>query len=209
MHKPATTIFCVCILVSVSCKWLHQKEYYLNLEKAVSIEICRLSREQPFEDRQIYKTTESIPAGIFDLTDILNEMDKAKSIKDFPMIGHLAHLAFIDGDGNAIAMVSIILHDSTVAIYPCHNLGEDYAVLFMDAARSAKYLQMVRFVKIVFDYLNASHSESLETLRTRYGKYGLNIEEMLFSNKTDRKNLESGTNGRCGAPRSAVGLMPD
>ena len=111
---------------------------------------------------------------------LLSAMDNSSEVHDYPFVGHLAHLLFLDDRQRPLALISVVLHDCTVTIQPCIKSGRDFAVPFSASLSNSRVIKSDQLVRYVYQHLEVHASEYLHSLQQEYEQRGIDIKAELF-----------------------------
>lgn len=123
--------------------------------------------------------------------DLLNDAPK---VTEFPAIGHLCHVVFLDKNGAALVMASVICHKSAVSLERCHKRRGGFFVEIPEDFTPARDLQIVcsePFVRDVYGYMKTHMSEELRNIRESYSQIGQNLDDLLFERKNEKPPIQT------------------
>lgn len=122
-------------------------------------------------------------------------IQQGESNADYPFIGHLAHVVFLDKDKEPLIIADIVLYKNTVVINKC---GKINGVIIWDG-KTPEYsdrLAVIRspvFVREIFNHMKKEMPSEIEYLTDYYRRRcGENLEELLFFGRTSREASPQG-----------------
>lgn len=191
---PFTT-FAISVCLLCGCKKHFSKEPLdQRLKDATSVIFC--------EESSVISSRKSMEMR--PLSDVISDplivkkwakhLCVAQPVSEYPGIGHLARLIFLNHNNDPIALVSIVNYKCTINIRECHKRSGKYWVdLTPETFRLDQTCRSEPFVQDVYDYMKSHMSGKLLTLEIFYNTQGDNLESMLFDG--------IGSSNEAGAPK--------
>ncbi len=175
----------------------------IHLSEAVKVVFCRPSERQPEDGVQRFSPVgESITDALVVSGMVRGMIERESTSANYPLIGHLTHLVFLNRHGNPLLMVNIVAYDNMITLDKCQRRGEEFEVRFSIPSYKEREARAVSLVKNVYLYMEQNMPTEVRRLDRYYSAKGLSLQRLLF----DAKNSEGGQGqpaadgGRTGQP---------
>ena len=103
-----------------------------------------------------------------------------------PFVGHLCHFVLVDGEGEILAMVSILNYNCLFDIHGAHRNAEGKIVA--DYGKKAFGFTSRDVARSFYDGLKKNDQSYMKKMEARYARVGKTVEGLLFGNQNDEKD---------------------